>query len=141
MKSIAKRIICATGFLFLSIAGYSQCDSTATICSKHISNGFISDGQIYRALLLDKEVAEFHATFYGGSTYRIAACTGLEGKDLEFSVYDPQHNLLFTNSEFEDSPYWDFVFDYTVNCTIEAKLGHNNSAASGCAVMLIGFKQ
>lgn len=118
----------------------AQCDTTADMCVKHLTAGFISDGQNYRALLLNQEVAEFHATFFGGSTYRIAACSGSSDGNLIFSIFDKDRNLLFTNSEFKNAPYWDFKIENTIDCIIEAQLASAN-AASGCAVLLMGFKQ
>ena len=86
------------------------------------------------------EVAEFHVTFYGGSTYRIAACSGLSDGNLIFSVYDKDRNLLFTNSDYSNSSHWDFKINSTVDCIIEAHL-NPDQLASGCAVLLIAFKQ
>jgi len=63
--------------LFLSNSIKAQCDSIASLCTKHIIAQFISDGQSYRSLLLNsEEMAEFHTTFFGETTYRIAACSG-----------------------------------------------------------------
>ncbi|MBN4062363.1 MAG: hypothetical protein COA57_11910 [Flavobacteriales bacterium] len=118
----------------------AQCDTIATICNRHITTDYISDGQQYRALLLDEEVAEFHATFYGGSTYRVAACSGLSDGSLIFRLYDEDRNLLFTNRDYDNSPYWDFEINSTLDVIIEAQLDPI-SLSSGCAVMLIGFKQ
>lgn len=126
-------------FVFASKAS-AQCDTIATLCSKHMTSKYISDGQSYRALLLDQEVAEFHVTLFGGSTYRIAACSGLSDGNLIFSVFDQERNLLFTNSEHKNAPYWDFKLKSTVDVIIEAQLAGGNTA-SGCAVLLIGFKQ
>jgi len=139
-KNIFFKITAFVFTLFLSNTAFAQCDTIADGCARHITRGFISDGQEYRALLLDQEVAEFGATFYGGSTYRIAACSGMSDGNLVFSLFDKERNLLFTNSEYKNSPYWDFKFDYTIDCIIEAQLS-GGSAASGCAVLLIGFKQ
>ena len=105
-----------------------------------MSAQYISDGQQYRALLLDKEVAEFQATFYGGTQYRIAACSGLTDGNLTFELFDKERNLLFSNTEQMNAPYWDFKFTNTMEVTMEAKLNKAN-AASGCAVLLISFKQ
>lgn len=118
----------------------AQCDTTADMCGKHLTGGFISDGQNYRALLLNQEVAEFHATFFGGSVYRIAGCSGQSDGNLVFSIFDKERNLLFSNNEYKNAPYWDFKFDNTIDCIIEAQLGSSNTA-SGCAVLLMGFKQ
>lgn len=109
-------------------------------CTKYITHPYISDGQEYRALLNGDEVAEFHATFYGGSIYRIAACTGTADGGLIFSVYDSDKHLLFTNKDYENTPYWDFKFKTTVDCIIEAQLDLKTKN-SGMAIMLIGFKQ
>ena len=119
---------------------FSQCDTIASLCDQHIKENFISDGQDYRSLLLDDEIAEFNMTLYGGSTYRFAACSGLEDGNLIFSIYDQERNLLFTNKDYSVAPYWDFKINNTLNCTIEATLNPEN-LASGCAVLLVGFKQ
>ena len=130
----------AAGLLLFTGAGYAQCDTIATLCSKHINGNFISDGQQYRALLLNDEVAEFHATFFGGTTYRVAACSGLTDGNLIFRLFDSERNLLFTNAEFQNSPYWDFQIKSTLDCIIEAQLDQS-AGGSGCAVLSIGFTQ
>jgi len=116
-------------------------DTVANLCAKHLESKFISDGQTYRALLMNaEENAEFHSTLYGGTIYRIAACTGLTDGNLIFTVKDAEGNMIFTNSEFKNAPYWDFKVTNTLDCVIEAKLDSKNPS-SGRAVILIGFKQ
>lgn len=133
--------------IILSIVGLSntaqaQCDSIASLCSKHIIAQFISDGQSYRSLLLNSEEnAEFHTTFFGETTYRLAACSGKTDGNLIFNIYDQDRHLLFTNKNYANAPYWDFKVKSTLECTIEAQLDPNKNAGSGCAVILIGFKQ
>jgi len=140
-----KKNILFTAFIIaLGLTTYTtsnaQCDTIASLCDKHITDNFVSDGQNYRALLLDDQVAEFDLTLYGGSTYRFAACSGLSNGNLIFSVYDKEKNLLFTNKEYSNSAYWDFKITNTIECVIEASLDPKISA-SGCAVLLVGFKQ
>lgn len=118
----------------------AQCDSIAKVCANNITADYISDGQSYRALLNGDEVAEFRATFYGGSTYRIAGCSGFTEGNLIFEIYDQEHNQLFASSDYKNTPYWDFEFASTVDCTIEAKLNTFN-VKSGCATLVIGFKE
>ena len=131
-------VICALAF---SKTASAQCDSTASLCNKHLTAKFISDGQQYRALLLNnQETAEFRTTFYGGTVYRVAACSGMNDGQLIFRVKDKDGKLIFTNSEYRNAPYWDFNVTSTLDCTIEAQLDGSNSG-SGCAVLLIGFKQ
>ena len=121
-----------------SLTFFAQCDTIASICSeKNFTNEYVSDGQQYRALLISEDIAEFKSTFYGGSTYRVSACSGETDGNLIFSLYDNNRNLLFTNKEHGNAPYWDFKMESTVDGYIEAQL---NELGSGCAVLLIGFK-
>src|SRR4051812_34198565 len=97
-------------FLLLA-AGYSnpvngQCDTIASLCNRHIVPAFISDGQQYRSLLLNSdEYSEFNTTFFGETTYRIAACSGTTDGNLIFTIYDQDRNLLFTNKKTKNAPY------------------------------------
>lgn len=125
------------GFANLS---HAQCDSFAEDCDDHFSEAYISDGQEYRALLHSDQTAVFESTLFGSNTYRIAACSGESDGNLIFSIYDKDGNLIFTNEEYSNAPYWDFAVSSTVNVTIEARLDPNKSE-SGCAVLLIGFKK
>lgn len=127
-------------FLSVTTKLQAQIDSTISMCQRHMNLPYISDGQFYTAMLNGDEVAEFHATFYGGSVYRLVSYSGTEAGNIIFSVYDQERNLLFTNSDFENTPYWDFQFDYSMDCIIEAALDQKN-LNSGIAVLLIGFKQ
>lgn len=133
---IAGLVLLALGITTRSLA---QMNTTMEICTKHIVPPFISDGQQYKALLTGEEIAEFRASFYGGSTYRITACSGQSDGNIVFSLYDKERNLLFTNRDYENSPYWDFKFNATIDCIIEAELV--GGQASGFAFLLIGFKQ
>ena len=143
-KGILKLVLVISGFAIVTMSSAQIADTVASVCAKHFENQFISDGQQYRALLMNAdETAEFHVTLYGGTMYRIAACSGLKDGDLVFSVYDTdtERNLLFTNKDFKNAPYWDFKVNNTLDCVIEAKLDSEGSKSSGRAVVLIGFKQ
>lgn len=119
---------------------FAQCDTIVTMCEKHITSEYISDGQVYRALVQADELAEFETIFFGGNTYRIAACSGTTDGNLVFRLLDQDKNQLFTNQEYSNAPYWDFHVDSTMTVTVEALLDANKSD-SGCAVLLIGFKR
>lgn len=140
-----KKLIIAISFIatfnFSSLL-YSQCDTIASLCSKHIISSFVSDGQQYRSLLLNsEEYAEFKSTFFGETTYRIAACSGKSDGNLIFNIYDQERHLLFSNKNHKNAPYWDFKIKSTIEAIIEARLDLNKNTGSGCAVILIGFKQ
>jgi hypothetical protein len=136
------RTIILAAFLFVVafVQAQTLCEPIASRCEQHITREYIPDGQFYRALLQGDEVAEFALTLFGGTTYRVAACSGEEDGILMFSVYDKDHTLLFTNFEHHNAPYWDLVVANTVDVTIEATLDPSK-AGSGCAVMLMGFKK
>ncbi len=127
-------------FMLGSVTVQAQCDSVATACERHINSRYISDGQAYRALLSGEDVAEFETTFFGGNTYRIGACSGSSQGNLIFRIFDQERNMLFTNADFSNAPYWDFALESTMTVTIEATLDKTR-ASSGCAVLVIGFKR
>lgn len=141
MKNIFKLTVLIAFFTIATSSAFAQCDTIANVCAKHMAKQYLSDGQEYRALLLNnEETAEFHSTFYGGTIYRVVACSGFADGNLAFSVYDSERNLIFSNAEYKNAPYWDFKVNSTLDCIIEGRLTGENTG-SGCAVILIGFKQ
>ncbi|MCA6363857.1 MAG: hypothetical protein IM638_12525 [Bacteroidetes bacterium] len=139
-KLLTLLVLTVAALVFGQSKAVAQCDSTTKMITRHIVPPFVSDGQTYRALVLSNQTAEFQATFFAGSTYRIAAGTGTSDGNLIFSVYDQDHNLLFTNSQHSNAPYWDFRVNTTVNVIIEATLNPAAGKESGCAILLIGFR-
>lgn len=139
MKKLLLSSALVAGFWFYS---FSQCDTIANLCAKHITNNYISDGQQYRAMLLNaEETAEFHTTMFAETIYRFAACSGLKDGNLIFRVLDKDRNILFSNQNYRNAPYWDFKPKSTIDVIIEAQLDPDRNPGSGCAVLLIGFKQ
>ncbi|MDC1221054.1 hypothetical protein N8Z47_00135 [Salibacteraceae bacterium] len=135
-----KYLITALFFVFGITFANAQCDITADVCQKHITDEYLSDGQHYRALLLTHQIAEFNATLYGGTTYRVSACSGTQDGNLLFRVFDKDRNIIFRNIEHSNAPYWDFQLESSMDVIIEAELDPI-AGNSGCAVMLIGFKR
>lgn len=141
-----KKIFVLTFLVFSSFYGAigQNCEQIAQECSKYLDGKkgktrFISDGQVYTAFL-DREKAEFKTTLYGGSTYRIAASAGNKEDYVVFTVLDLDANILFTNRDHKNSPYWDFNVPRTIPVVITTELDLDLKV-TGCAVMLIGFKQ
>ncbi|PCH93808.1 MAG: hypothetical protein COB85_06405 [Bacteroidetes bacterium] len=143
MKSGTVAILIVGGLLICN-TGYSQCKSSEpdirrpfydveVECAKTNSEpSFISDAQDYRALLSGNEGAVFMATFFSGNKYRICACTDI-GAPLSFTVADHQGNVLFTNKDYENAPYWDLDFPVTIDCKITISLPPETAKASGGA--------
>ncbi|MBI3512114.1 MAG: hypothetical protein HY064_15760 [Bacteroidetes bacterium] len=143
-KILLSVLVIATPFFVARTS--AQCDSTTKMCSAHVIPPFVSDGQTYRAFVSSGENAQFNTTFFAGSTYRIAAGSGMTEGNLIFSIYSVDPNtgdrqLIFSNSQHNYAPYWDFKVNTTVEVSIEASLNPSSGKESGCAVMLIGFKQ
>lgn len=139
LKNYCPFLLIALFTVFCIPESSAQCDTIAKICSENFTDEFLSDGQQYRALLIDDQTAEFHLTLYGGSTYRFSACSGLEDGNLIFRIYDSERNQLFSNNQHSLSPYWDFEINSTLNVIIETNL-NEKKVNSGCAVLLVGFK-
>jgi hypothetical protein len=125
---------------------FSQdCERIVDNCEKLLNEDtdgskYISDGQVYTAFLDRDQEAVFQTTFFGGSTYRIAASAGDDEDYVIFTIKDPQGNILFTNKNYKNAPYWDFEVNETLPVTIITQLDPDLKV-TGCAVMLIGFKK
>lgn len=137
---ILNTIFIVSALIFATADTFGQCDSIADRCHNHIRENYISDGQTYKVLLAGDEITEFQTTLYKGNTYRIAACSGNTENNLIFRLTDQERNILFTNSDYATSEYWDFFAENTMPVIIEAQLD-KNKADSGCAVIVIGFKK
>lgn len=142
MKKII--ILSALAVLFGTLNATAQdCDSISRVVEKYITNDdkgrpFVSDGQVYVAFLDNDEKAEFKTTLYGGSYYRFAASAGVKDDYVIFSIFDSEDNLLFTNKDFKNAPYWDFKIENTVPVRIQTELD-TDKKLTGCAVLMIGF--
>ena len=137
-------LLCFTVFLTTNLIAQQDCEQIAKDCSAYLNGSdgspdFVSDGQVYTAFL-DREQAEFKTTLYGGSKYRIAASAGSEEDYVIFSVLDLEGNLLFTNRDHKNSPYWDFEVPNSIPVVVVTELDLDLKV-TGCAVLLIGFKQ
>lgn len=129
------------GLVFSVFFVKAQCDTIANFCyNNNFTINYVSDGQNYRAFLNNDDQAEFETTFFGGSTYRIAACTGFQQGNLIFKIKDELGNILFDSMDFENVPFWDFKVDYTITVKVLAQLDELE-VKSGCAAVLIAFKK
>jgi hypothetical protein len=126
------------GCIFIRTA-YSQ-ENSIEKCDKYLESGFVSDGQEYIAKLDENNRAKFYTTFYGGSQYRLIACSDVEKYPLIMSVYDTEKNLLFCNKEHNYTPYWNFTFTSTIDCMIELEFD-TDIPLTNEVMLLIGFKE
>ena len=143
MKNLVK-IVALSSILIPSLFfGQTRCDSLGGIIKRMLNennDSFYSNGQSYKYFFGEDENAEIITTFYEGTTYRIATSAGLEDNYMIFEILDQERNLLFSNTDFSNEPYWDFKVENTLECTIEAKLDPNKKL-NGCAQLIIAFKK
>jgi hypothetical protein len=116
----------------------SQDEEFAKYCAEDLKAPFINTGQPMKAFLTGDEVAEFHTTLYDGNVYRIITCSKQQ-ENIQFSVYDKNRNLIFSNQEYNLVNFWDFRMEGSMECIIEARL-NPKKATSGIALLMIGFK-
>jgi hypothetical protein len=148
MKKILITALLLVGGLTTENQAQVTCDSIASIANSYLrtptdtkkNRTFISDGQVYRAFLDEDQAAEFSITFYGNSTYRISTSAGEKEDYVIFEIYDQNRNLLYTNYDHANRPYWDFYIESTMECTVEVRLDLNKKL-SGCVRMMIGFEK
>lgn len=127
--------------LAISLNNYTNAqDNSLKNCAKFLTSGFVSDGQEYLAKLDENNIAKFYTTFYGGSQYRIIACTDINNIPLILTVYDTEKNLLFCNKDHNYINYWNFTFTSTVDCIIEIEFDVENQIKDE-VMLLIGFKE
>ena len=138
MTKFVKYILIITIFLLSYNSLSAQLDSVMNDCEKYLNEEFISDGQQYLSLITSDQVAEFSVIFYGGNTYRVISCGG--NNNINFVVFDKFRNELFRSSEYNNTNFWDFQIESTIECFIEAKFS-SKSEKSGFAVLLIGLKK
>lgn len=144
-KRVVMKFLKIITLLILGIAfsnnSNAQCDSLELKAIEVLNaDGFVTDGQQYKVFLADDQIAEFYTTLYGNASYRICVISSPKAESVEFILRDIEMTELFSNSVFENTHYWDFNVENTIDCSIEIKL-LQEELDSGCAVMLIGFKQ
>jgi len=91
-------------------------------CQSLMGEDYLPDGQDYTARLNKNNAARFHAIFYGGNRYFIAACSNIETYPLIIKVYDSERNLLFDNTKHNHTSYWHLAFTSTVSCVVEIRV-------------------
>lgn len=112
----------------------AQCDKVADACSVELLD-FLTDGQYYRAQVIDGEEAQLKVTFFEGFTYRVVACTDNTGSKINYKLYDGSGQMVFDNGDVPDGTGWDFEIGATDEFTIKASL----SEGMGCIIFEIGY--
>ena len=139
MNSQLNKLILLIVAIVFSLSTNAQ-SITFKNCSDLLNDDYISDGQEYIAELAENNVAKFYCTFYGGSQYRIIACSDIKDYPLILTVYDAEKNLLFCNKDHQYTNYWNFLFASTIDCIVEIEFEEEKWLKQEVK-LLIGFKQ
>ena len=109
--------------------------SLAKGCSAALGD-FLTDGQYYRAQVVDDMEANLRITLFEGFRYRIVACTA-DGAKVKYKIYDGGNNEVFSNEGVEDGTEWNFEIGATDDFVIKASLEGNTDI--GCIVFEVGY--
>jgi hypothetical protein len=133
-STLRNGILALCAWIAFPAALSAQCDQVAESCAIELTD-FLSDGQYYRAQVIEGETATLKVTFYEGFTYRIVGCTDAKGAKIKYSLHDGSNAQVFSNNNVPDGTGWDFEVGSTDEFTIRATLGKG----AGCIVFSIGY--
>lgn len=119
--------------------GQQDQDNSLEQCELLMSDGYISDGQDYKAKLNKNNRARFHTIFYGENRYCLVACCNIEEYPLIMKVYDSERNVLFDNTRHGYSPKWHLEFTSTLSCIVEIQVDAKEPV-NELVELMIGFK-
>lgn len=145
MKKIYSVFIITLILAFAGLQVQGQCKGFAKKICKLELIPFIHDGNYHAAILTEGEEAELYKTFYSGQDYRIAVCGSDALPDVEFQVIDSYKNVLYDNTEDNNSRIWDFKLESSQQLKIAIKVPVGNAESeyptSGCVSIMFGFKE
>lgn len=129
--------------LFSIIAFFSVVFCTATFaqesCASLLTEEYVSNGQHYATKINFDESKECEITFIEGNEYRIIACPR-ESQKIQMQVIDKQGNILFDNTKYSYTNYWNFKIKKTISCTVRLSLV-DNTVKTDEIILLVGFKK
>jgi hypothetical protein len=130
--------------LIASLNANGQCKAFAkTLCLPELGT-YTHDGNYHSAVLVEGEEAELYKTFYSDMEYRVAICGEDKLPSIEFTIFDSNKNVLYSNKDASFSKIWDFKLQSSQQLRITIKvLSFDKPAdtpASGCVSIMFGFK-
>lgn len=143
MKMTIKTILFIFYLFTLPTILLAQCNEyTKKECIPQLTP-YTFNGQLNNAVLSEGETAELQLTFYKDQEYRIL----VEGENnlgkIQFQLFDTDYNLLYDNSEEDNTNLWDFMVESTDDFIIRVSVPEDlqkERVESGCVSILIGFR-
>lgn len=111
-------------------------------CQLPFMTGYILDGQSYKLVANESPSATIHMVFFSGFVYRIHFCSTNTQK-YKITIYDIEHNLIFTDQCNNYTTYYDLQFKSDIACIIEVESVNSNLLRNEYATyyFTIGFKE
>lgn len=118
----------------------AQCRDFDEPACKETLSPYINYGNFISTVMADGEYAELNMTFYSKTDYRLAICGLEQVDDLEFRVFDADHNLLFKSKDKNFTRTWDFNLEESQQLIIAIIIPERQSSVSGCVAVMHGLK-
>ncbi len=139
------RLITILALTFVSLAVSAQCKGFAKKICKLELIPYVHDGNYHAAILTEGEEAELYKTFYAGQEYKLAICGSDALPDIQFKVIDAYRNVLYDNTENNNTKTWEFKLESSQQLKIAVKVPKTSEdsdyPASGCVAIMFGFKE
>jgi hypothetical protein len=105
---------------------------------------YTHDGNYHAAVLVEGEEAELYKTFYSDMDYRVAICGEDTLPNVEFTVFDSNQNVLYSNKDSNFAKTWDFKLESSQQLKLVVRVLSSDkpadTPASGCVAIMFGFK-
>jgi len=128
-----------------SQSAFAQCsDKTIKKLCKEGLGTYIFESAAFKPLTAfgaKKNLVEAAFSVYSQESYRVLnLCQGFSDV-VEFSIYDTEHNLLFSNKSDKSVKFYDFVAQKSGDFTIEFRIPPADMKSTSCCVAFsIGYK-
>jgi hypothetical protein len=142
-----KKILFILGAVLISLSqtASAQCsDKTIKKLCKEGLGSYIFESAAFKPLSAfgaKKNVVEAAFSVYSQESYRVLnLCQGFSD-NVEFSIYDTEHNLLFSNKSDKNVKFYDFVAQKSGDFTIEFRIPPADMKnGNTCVAFAIGYK-
>lgn len=146
MKTTFKIVLASFFCIALASVSNAQCNQFAKKTCMPELNPFTHNGQLNIQQMAPGEEAELDLTFYSGMSYRLLICSQEMIGKAQFQVYDNKNKLVFDNKDHNFAKFWEFEVASTQQMKVvviipPAAKAANDISKTGCAAVLVGFKQ
>lgn len=140
--SVKSFFLSAILFIGMCINTHAQCGRFAEKRCFPTLSPYVNNGQVNSTTLFAGDSTSMVLTFYSLLEYRLLVCTHESLTGAHFKVRELDGELLFDSRRGKG--YWDFRVNATQELRIDVIVpdagGGNDIPPSGCAAIVVGFK-